>query len=103
MYKKFATNSFVRSVIMVVSGAAGAQLLTMLFAPIITRFYGAEAFGLLGTFTAVLAILVPIAALAYPIAIVLPKNDDDAESNSKVEYLYINACVYNNLSKHNFI
>ncbi|MBB1324339.1 oligosaccharide flippase family protein [Pseudoalteromonas sp. SR45-1] len=92
MYKKFATNSFVRSVIMVVSGAAGAQLLTMLFAPIITRFYGAEAFGLLGTFTAVLAILVPIAALAYPIAIVLPKNDDDARAIAKLS-IYISMLV----------
>ncbi|MBB1379348.1 lipopolysaccharide biosynthesis protein [Pseudoalteromonas sp. SR43-2] len=92
MYKKFATSSFIRSVIMVVSGTAGAQVLTMLFAPIITRFYGAEAFGLLGTFTAVLAILVPIAALAYPIAIVLPKNDDYARAIAKLS-IYISMLV----------
>ncbi len=51
----------------------------MAFAPIITRLYGPEAFGLLGTFMAALAIMTPIAALSYPIAIVLPKADDDAK------------------------
>lgn len=84
MYKKIAANSFIRSVLLVVSGAAGAQALTMLFAPFITRLYGAEAFGLLGTFTAILSVLLPIAALAYPIAIVLPKSDDDAKSVAKL-------------------
>lgn len=35
---------------------------------------------MLGTFTAILAILTPIAALTYPIAIVLPKSDTDAKN-----------------------
>src|SRR5699024_516105 len=38
-----------------------------------------EAFGVLGTFNAMISIIMPIAALAYPIAIVLPKNDQDAK------------------------
>lgn len=50
----------------------------MVFAPFITRLYGPEAFGQLGTFTALVAIVTPIAALSYPIAIVLPKADNDA-------------------------
>ncbi|MBO1928615.1 hypothetical protein J4731_01440 [Providencia rettgeri] len=47
----------------------------MLFSPIITRLYGPEVFGILGTFTAILTVITPIAALTYPIAIVLPKSD----------------------------
>lgn len=72
-YSKFA-----RSVAIVASGTAAAQIITIAFSPIITRLYGPEAFGILGTFTALLAILTPIAALSYPIAIVLPKSDRDA-------------------------
>lgn len=50
----------------------------MLFAPFIARVYGPEAYGHLGTFLAFVAIVSPLSALTYPIAIVLPKRDDDA-------------------------
>lgn len=73
-----------RNVAIVATGTAGAQAITMAFAPIITRIYGPEAFGLLGTFMAILAILTPIAALTYPIAIVLPKSDADAKNIAKL-------------------
>jgi O-antigen/teichoic acid export membrane protein len=56
----------------------------MAFAPLITRMYGPEAFGMLGTFMAVLAVLTPIAALTYPIAIVLPKSDADAKNLARL-------------------
>ena len=69
---------FARNVAVVASGTAGAQVITMAFAPLITRIYGPEAFGLLGTFMAIVAVAIPVAALAYPIAIVLPREDRDA-------------------------
>jgi len=69
---------FARNVAIVASGTAGAQAITMAFAPLITRLYGPEAFGLMGAFMAMAGIVAPIAALTYPIAIVLPKNDRDA-------------------------
>lgn len=62
----------------VASGTAFAQAIAMAFAPIVTRLYGPEAFGVLGTFSAVVAVMAPIAALNYPIAIVLPKKSADA-------------------------
>ncbi len=66
---------FVRNVLLVAGGTAGAQAITMAFAPIITRLYGPEAFGLQAAFVALLAVLLPISALTYPIAMVLPKDD----------------------------
>lgn len=75
---------FVRNVLVVASGTAGAQVITMAFAPLITRLYGPEAFGLLGTFLAVLAIVLPVSALTYPIAIVLPKNDQEAHALARL-------------------
>lgn len=82
--KNLTQSKFIRSVILVAGGAAGAQAITMAFAPIITRMYGPESFGLLGAFMATLGIVTPIAALAYPIAIVLPKSDDDAKGIAKL-------------------
>ncbi|NWO07562.1 MAG: oligosaccharide flippase family protein, partial [Alteromonadaceae bacterium] len=71
-------SGFVRSVAVVASGTAGAQAITMAFAPLITRLYGPEAYGLQGTFIAILGVAVPIGALAYPISIVLPRRDEEA-------------------------
>lgn len=85
--KRLTKSKFVRNVAIVATGAAGAQAIAMAFAPIITRLYGPEAFGLLGTFMAVLAIATPIAALTYPIAIVLPKLDRDALGLAKLSTL----------------
>lgn len=72
-------SKFIRNVIIMVSGTAGAQIITMGFSPIITRLYGPEAFGMLGTFNAMISIITPIAALTYPVAIVLPKKNQDAK------------------------
>lgn len=83
---------FVRNVITVASGTAIAQLISMLFSPIITRIYGPEAFGVLGVFTSIVAVLTPIAALTYPIAIVLPKEDKYAKQIAKLS-IYIAAFI----------
>ena len=83
---KLYKNKFVRNVAIVASGTAGAQAITMAFSPIITRLYGPEAFGLMGTFMAIVAVVTPIAALAYPIAIVLPKDDRDARGIAHLSF-----------------
>jgi len=83
---------FVRNIAIVASGTVGAQVVTIVFSPIITRLYGPEAFGLLGSFLALVGILSPIAALAYPIAIVLPKNDGDAKGIARLSF-YISLAI----------
>lgn len=85
---KLIKSPFVRNVAVMATGAAGAQAVTMALSPIITRIYGPEAFGIMGTFTALTNIIIPIAALTYPIAIVLPKSDKDAKGLIKLS-LYI--------------
>ena len=75
---------FVRNVAVVASGTAGAQAIVIAFSPIITRLYGPEAFGILGTFMAIVAVITPIAAMSYPIAIVLPKEDSDARGIARL-------------------
>lgn len=77
--ESFFKKSFVRNVLIMASGTAAAQALAIALSPIITRMYGPEAFGIMGTFNAMISIVIPISALAYPIAIVLPKNNQDAK------------------------
>ncbi len=71
---------------MVAGGAAGAQAIAMAFTPVITRLYGPEALGLLGTFTAIVSVVAPCAALTYPIAIGLPKEDGDAKGIVRLSF-----------------
>lgn len=77
-------SKLLRNILTVVSGTAGAQAITLAFMPVITRIYGPEAYGILGTFLSVTMMLIPIAALTYPIAIVLPKRDGDARGLARL-------------------
>jgi O-antigen/teichoic acid export membrane protein len=74
----FARNKFVHNVSIVAGGTALAQLIGIGFMPALTRIYSPEAFGFLGSFMALAGILSPSISLAYPIAIVLPKEDSEA-------------------------
>jgi O-antigen/teichoic acid export membrane protein len=73
-------NRLLRNILTVVSGTAGAQAVTMALMPVITRLYGPEAYGVLGVFMGLAWMLTPVTALTYPIAIVLPKRDDNARA-----------------------
>lgn len=76
--KRVLQSKFARSVFVVASGTAAAQAINVAFMPLLTRLYGPEAFGLLGTFVSLAAMIAPLVALSYPIAIVLPRHDRDA-------------------------
>jgi len=81
---KIMHNRLVKSVLVVASGTAGAQAIGMLFVPFITRTYGPEVYGVLGAFVALTAVLTILAALCYPIAIVLPPQDNEAKALVKL-------------------
>jgi len=89
---KFGKRPFVRNVLTVATGTAAAQAIALILSPIITRLYGPESFGLLGAFTAIMGIVTPIAALTYPIAIVLPKSDREAKGLVRLS-LYISVMI----------
>lgn len=88
----FFKRPFMKNVLILTSGTAGAQMIAMLLSPIITRLYGPEAYGLMGTFSAFITIILPIAALSYPMAIVLPKTDKEAKGLVKLS-LYITIVI----------
>jgi lipopolysaccharide exporter len=66
------SNAFRKNVIKLASGTLISQLIALLAAPIITRLYGAENFGVVLIFSSISAIFIPIAGLRYELSIVLP-------------------------------
>ena len=80
---------FLKNVLMIASGTAAAQLLTAAITPFLTRLYGPEAFGVFGLFVSVLAVLLPIATLAFPKAIVLPREEAEAENLALISLLCV--------------
>lgn len=68
----------VRNVLKLASGTAGSQVMTVAAAPILTRLYGPESFGVLATFASILAMLNEVSSLRYELAIAVPENEDDA-------------------------
>jgi O-antigen/teichoic acid export membrane protein len=71
-------NTFARGVSVLVGGTAGAQLLTVLAAPLLTRLYSPEDFGLLAVYGSLLALIGVISSLRYELAIPLPEDDGEA-------------------------
>ena len=82
--KRLTQNKFVRNVAIVATGTAGAQAIAMAFSPVITRIYSPDTFGAMGTFIAIFDIISPLAALSYPLAMVLPKHDSEAIGLAKI-------------------
>lgn len=85
--KKLFKNKFILNIIIVASGTAIAQIIAFILTPVITRIYGPDAFGGLGTFRAIINILGPIAALTYPIAVVLPNENNKAKDIMKLSLI----------------
>jgi O-antigen/teichoic acid export membrane protein len=83
-FKQLTTSKFGRNVAIVATGTAMSQAIAVIFTPVITRLYGPEAFGLMGTFVSLGTVAASISALTYPAAMVLPKKDSDARDIAKL-------------------
>lgn len=92
LFKELKKSKFIRNVFIMAAGTVGAQAVALALSPIITRLYGPESFGVLGAFVALTQIIITIAALTYPIAIVLPKNDKNAKGLVKLS-IYITLII----------
>ena len=72
------TNLFDRGVVVLASGTFGAQGILLLAAPILTRFYSPEDFGLLAIYSSILSLIVSISSLSYQLAIPISQDDEEA-------------------------
>ncbi|MGR2736914.1 lipopolysaccharide biosynthesis protein [Billgrantia sp. Q4P2] len=72
------THAFARGVSVLVGGTAGAQLLAIAAAPLLTRLYTPEDFGLLAVYGGLLALFTVVASGRYQMAIPLPETEREA-------------------------
>ena len=70
--------TFARGVSVLVGGTAAAQLLSLLAAPVLTRLYTPDDFGLLAVYGGLLALISVVSSLRYELAIPLPEDDQEA-------------------------
>lgn len=70
--------TFKGDILRLVSGSALAQVITLLSAPILTRLYGPEAYGIVALFTSITGIVGVLACMRYELSIVLPDSDREA-------------------------
>ena len=71
-------NAFARGVTILVGGTASAQILLVLAAPVLTRLYTPEDFGLLAVYASLLALVGVVSSLRYELAIPLPEDEVEA-------------------------
>jgi len=76
--ERLKKGSFVRNVMTLMTGTALAQALAVLVAPVLTRLYKPEDFGILALFISIVGILSVVACWRYDQAIVLAEKDKDA-------------------------
>ncbi|WP_203332306.1 lipopolysaccharide biosynthesis protein [Planococcus beigongshangi] len=84
---QFAERPFIRNVMMLGSGSAAAQLITLLLSPFITRLYGPEAYGMMGVFISFTFIIIPVAAMTYPEAMILANNSNEASGLARISMI----------------
>ena len=75
---KKGTATFADNVFTLAGGATLAFVVSIFASPITSRLFGPEEFGLAALFQSGVSMLGPIACLRYQMAIVLPKNDENA-------------------------
>ena len=72
---------FAQHVLVLSSGTALAQAISVLSAPVLTRLYGPEVFGLFAIFVAVASPIAAVACLRYEMAIMLPDEETGEAEN----------------------
>lgn len=63
-----------RATLFVAGGTAMAQVITAAATPVLTRLYGPETLGVLGSVLAYTGIIVPVAGLCLPLAVIVSEN-----------------------------
>ena len=71
-------NEFIRNIITLMAGTSFAQIISLIFLPILTRIYTPEEFGILAIYLSTAKILSTISTGRYELAVMLPKKDKGA-------------------------
>ena len=80
MIKKIKKNPFLFNIITLISGTAVSQGILFAATPFLTRLYTPEDFGYFALYAAIVAIFSSVASWKYEFAIMLPKEEKDAQA-----------------------
>ncbi len=78
IYERIKRNNFAKSVMLLTSGTAIAQVINIILSPVITRIYNPNSYGVLTVFTAILGMISLLGSLSYESAIPIVEEDDKA-------------------------
>ncbi|MGE6961700.1 lipopolysaccharide biosynthesis protein [Bacillus thuringiensis] len=70
-------NTFLKKILLLMSGTALGQLIIFLSSPILTRLYSPEDFGLLNLYTSILSVLLVLCSLRYEMAIPIAEDEQE--------------------------
>lgn len=78
MKNEIKFSSFISDVLTLSIGTIITQIILIISAPVITRLYGPEAFGISAVFASIIGIIGVVACLRYELSIILPESDIEA-------------------------
>ncbi|WP_292380547.1 lipopolysaccharide biosynthesis protein [Methanosarcina sp. UBA289] len=81
--------SFAFDVLTLAGGTTFAQILTILAAPVLTRLYGPEDFGVWTLYISITSIISVIACMRYEYSIMLPESDEEAVNLLVLSFLAV--------------
>lgn len=87
--KNIFKNNFIKSIIMISSGTAFAQVVGMLASPIITRIYPPDEYGMLTLFNSVMAVVGLVGSLKYELTIPIVEDDTDAINSLSLSFFIL--------------
>jgi O-antigen/teichoic acid export membrane protein len=82
-------SEFSRNVLTLMTGTTIAQAIPIAISPILTRIYTPEDFGLLALYIAISSIIASVASGRYELAIMLPREDEDAINILALSFIII--------------
>lgn len=80
---------FAGDVVKLVSGTAFGQALALAAAPIISRLFAPEAFGIAAVFASIVGIIGVVTCMRYELSIMLPKSDEEAANLFGVSLVFV--------------
>lgn len=85
--EKINSSEFAKNIMIIFSGSVVAQILPILFMPILSRLYGPKEYGILGLYVSIGSIAVAISTLRYSQAIQISEKKEDA-------FLILKFCIF---------
>jgi lipopolysaccharide exporter len=83
------SSGFAADILKLASGATFAQVLTGLLAPLLARLFAPDAFGIAAVFLAITSVVGVVSCLRYELAIMLPKQDEEAANLLAVSLFFV--------------